>query len=97
MKTQQLDRDHEHMGRLWKAITVGVACLVSVACGSENVSQCRNSAQAQAEAENAWSSELEAHRLAHVQESNDHAGSHEELTALRVNVIVATAATQRAC
>ena len=78
-------------------VTFGVVSLGLSACGNGDSGDCQEAAQVQAAAEDAWGAELEAHSTAHSAAVDSHSGTHEELTTLRVNLIMATAATQKTC
>ena len=66
------------------------------ACSSEgNTAKCADVAAAQAHTESAWGDALQTHNAAH-SEGHEH-GSHDELIALRVGVIIAEAEVRRVC
>ena len=76
-------------------IVLSVVLLVS-ACSSEgNAAKCADFAEVQAHAESAWGDALQTHNAAH-SEGHEH-GSHDELIALRVGVIIAEAEVRRVC
>ena len=56
---------------------------------------CADVAEVQAHAENAWGEALQTHNAAH-SEGHEH-GSHDELIALRVGVIIAEVEVGRVC
>lgn len=59
--------------------------------------ECRAAARAQAEAEAAWSSTIEAQAAAHDHGEDHHPGVEAQLLDDRIEMIIATAAVQRAC
>ena len=80
------------------AFTLAVLLSVLAGCSnSEDAGECRDAATTQAETEQVWASVIEAHNAAHNDESADHAELDGLLFTSRVDVIVATEATRRAC
>ena len=58
--------------------------------------ECRDAATAQVEAEQAWSALLEAHAAAH-EAHEEHEAVDDHTMSSRVDLVVATEATRRAC
>ena len=80
------------------AFAAVVLPLLLAGCGNGvDAGECRDAATAQAETEQVWASVIEAHNAAHNDESADHAELDGLLFTSRVDVIVATEATRRAC
>ncbi len=74
---------------------IGFAVVLS-ACGGGSSAECRKVATAQAESERTWATAIEAHNAAHA-EAADHLELEEQLLVSRVEVIIATESTRRAC
>ena len=81
--------------QLTSCAAVGVLAALPVACGGQDSAECLRAATAQAQAETDWSDAIQEHSAAH-SESQSH-GGHEELNALRVNMILAEAEVRNAC
>lgn len=78
-------------------MALAVSSLVMAGCGDDvSASGCRAAAVAQAEAENVYFVVLSAHEEAHAAGDDSHPGTEDPLAA-RVDLIVATEATARAC
>ena len=94
MSKQQIMRIPTRLGR-----TIGMvlpAMFLVSACSSEgNAAKCADVAELQAHAESTWGEALQTHNAAH-SEGDEH-GSHDELIALRVGVIIAEAEVGRVC
>lgn len=69
--------------------------LLSACSGERGSGKCAEAAEAQALAESDWAEALQTHNLAHA-EGHEH-GAHDELTALRVRVIISEAEVRRDC
>ena len=66
-------------------------------CGTGvDADECRDAATAQAEAETAWTSALDAHAAEH-ETGQEHEGVEDQLMVSRVDLIVANEETRRAC
>ncbi len=82
--------------RLWRSMaSVAIAGIVLSGCGGDNSVACEDAAALQAQAESDWSDAFQAHNVAHA-ESNEH-DAHDELTALRVVLIIAEAEVRNSC
>ena len=82
--------------RLWRRSAAVVICGIALSgCGNENSVACEDAAESQARAESDWSDALQAHNIAHT-ESIEH-DAHDELTALRVDLIIAEAEVRSSC
>lgn len=64
---------------------------------SGGAAACRDAASAQAIAEQAWASAIEAHNGAHASELLDHPDLEEQLMTGRIEVIITTEETRKAC
>ena len=80
-----------------RTIGAAVAAIVLLsACSGERVAaKCADVAETQAHAESDWGEALQTHNAAHT-EGHEH-GTHDELIALRVRVIIAEAEVRRVC
>ncbi|MDE0702039.1 MAG: hypothetical protein F4Y27_01210 [Acidimicrobiaceae bacterium] len=88
------------------SVTAAVLAVVAISCGAgagaESVAECHAAAMAQAVAEDAYIAALtvvsddDGHRHA-PSDDHDHAEIEERVIASRVDVILATEATRRAC
>ena len=82
--------------RLWRRTACVAVCgVVLSGCGNDNSVACEDAAVSQARAESDWSDALQAHNVAHT-ESIEH-DAHDELTALRVDLIIAEAEVRSSC
>ncbi len=76
-------------------VTVSLAL---ASCSSDwPTSECRAAAAAQAEAEDVYLAAYAAHAADHASGNDDHADSDEQLTMSRIDRILASEATARAC
>ena len=73
--------------------------LVLTGCGGSGMSatDCRAAAAAQAQAEDAYVAAITAHEQAHTAGNDDHSDIDEQTLTRRIDLIVATEATYRAC
>lgn len=75
-----------------------VLAVALTACGnSVDAGECHDAAIAQAVAEQAWASVIETHNAAHIDSMDEHPELEGALLSSRVDVILATEATRRAC
>ncbi len=82
--------------RLWRRMAgVAICGIVLSGCGDDNSVACEDAAASQARAESDWSDALQSHNVAHA-ESIEH-DAHVELTALRVDLIIAEAEVRSSC
>ena len=82
--------------RLWRRMAgVAICGIVLSGCGNDNSVACEDAAVLQARTESDWSDAFQAHNVAHA-ESNEH-DAHDELTALRVDLIIAEAEVRSSC
>ena len=81
------------------AIAAIVLPLASASCagGGSSASECRAAAETQALAEDAYVAAITAHEEAHAAGSDDHPDTDDHTFTRRVDMIVATEATRRAC
>ena len=82
--------------RFWRMMKgVAICGIVLSGCGNDNSVACEDAAVFQAQAESDWGDSLQAHNVAHA-ESIKH-DAHDELTALRVDLIIAEAEVRNSC
>ncbi len=82
---------------LLRSAACAVALALLVGCGTGvDAGACREAATAQVEAEQAWSASLEAHAAAH-EAHEEHESIEDHTNSSRVDLVVATEATRRAC
>ncbi len=82
--------------RLWRRTAAVAICGIALSgCSNDNSVACEDAAVSQARAESDWSDALQAHNVAHA-ESIEH-DAHDELTALRVELIIAEAEVRSSC
>ncbi|MXW77009.1 MAG: hypothetical protein F4Z58_13410 [Acidimicrobiaceae bacterium] len=75
-----------------------VLALAITACGNNvDSGECNDAATAQAVAEQAWASVIEAHNAAHIDSTDEHPELEGALLSSRVDVIVASEEPRRAC
>lgn len=72
--------------------------LLLASCGDgRSSSECRSAATAQAEAEAEYLAALEAHQVEHATGNSNHPEMDDRTFTSRVDMIIATEATERAC
>ena len=78
-----------------RTAAVAICGIALAGCGHNSSVACEDAAVSQARAESDWSDALQAHNIAHT-ESIEH-DAHDELTALRVDLIIAEAQVRSSC